>query len=123
MATFTKLALQPAGSTGTGLGIKVAATATAGTAIHTASSTATTVDEIWLYAVNTSSSSVKLTIEWGETTAPDGNIELTVLPEAGLVTVIPGLVLQGNATAKVVRAFAATANVVVVHGFVNRITV
>jgi hypothetical protein len=66
---------------------------------------------------------VKLTIEWGETTAPDGNIELTVLPEAGLVTVIPGLVLQGNATAKVVRAFAATANVVVVHGFVNRITV
>jgi len=123
MATFTKLALQPAGSTGTGLGIKVAATATAGTAIHTASSTATTVDEIWLYAVNTSSSSVKLTIEWGEATAPDGNIELTVLPEAGLVTVIPGLVLQGNATAKVVRAFAATANVVVVHGFVNRITV
>ena len=123
MATFTKLALQPAGSTGTGLGIKVAATATAGTAIHTASSTATTVDEIWLYAVNTSSSSVKLTIEWGEATAPDGNIELTVLPEAGLVTVIPGLVLQGNATAKVVRAFAATANVVVVHGFVNRISV
>ena len=123
MATFTKLALQPAGSTGTGLGIKVAATATAGTAIHTASSTATTVDEIWLYAVNTSSSSVKLTIEWGEATAPDGNIELTVLPEAGLVTVVPGLVLQGNATAKVVRAFAATANVVVVHGFVNRISV
>jgi len=29
MATFTKLALQPAGTTGTGLGIKVAATATA----------------------------------------------------------------------------------------------
>lgn len=123
MATFTKLALQPAGTTGTGLGIKVAATATAGTAVHTASTTTTTIDEIWLYAVNTSSSSVKLTIEWGEATAPDGNIELTVLPEAGLVTVIPGLVLQGNATAKVVRAFAATANVVVVHGFVNRITV
>ena len=123
MATFTKLALQPAGTTGTGLGIKVAATATAGTAIHTASTTATTIDEIWLYAVNTSTSSVKLTIEWGEATAPDGNIELTVLPEAGLVTVIPGLVLQGNATAKVVRAFAASANVVVVHGFVNRITV
>jgi hypothetical protein len=123
MATFTKLALQPAGTTGTGVGIKVAATATAGTAIHTASTTATTIDEIWLYAVNTSTSSVKLTIEWGEATAPDGNIELTVLPEAGLVTVIPGLVLQGNATARVVRAFAASANVVVVHGFVNRISV
>ena len=123
MATFTKLVLQPAGSTGTGLGIKVAATSGTGTAIHTASSTSTTVDEIWLYAVNTSGSSVKLTVQWGETTDPDGFIELTVLPEAGLVTVVPGLVLQGNATAKVVRAFAATANVVVVHGFVNRITV
>ena len=36
MATFTKLALQPAGTTGDGLGITVVATATAGTAIHTA---------------------------------------------------------------------------------------
>ena len=123
MATFSKLALQPAGTTGTGLGIKVAATATAGTAIHTASATSTTIDEIWLYAVNSSASSVKLTIEWGQADAPDGNIEVTVLPEAGLVTVIPGLLLQGNATAKVVRAFAGTANVIVLHGFVNRITV
>jgi len=123
MATYSKLALQPAGTTGTGLGVKVAATATAGTAIHTASTTTTTIDEIWLYAVNTSATAVKLTIEWGEATAPDGNIELTVQPEAGLVTVIPGLVLQGNATAKVVRAFAATANVIVMHGFVNRIAV
>ena len=122
MATLSKLCLQPAGSTGTGLAIKVAATATAGTAIHTASSTSTTIDEIWLYAVNTSASSVKLTIEWGEATAPDGNIELTVQPEAGLVTIIPGLLLQGNASAKVVRAFAATANVITIHGFVNRIT-
>jgi hypothetical protein len=123
MATFTKLALQPAGTTGTGLGVKIAATATAGTAVHTASATASTIDEIWLYAVNSSASSVKLTIEWGQADAPDGNIEVTVLPEAGLVTVIPGLVLQGNATAKVVRAFAGTTNVIVIHGFVNRITV
>lgn len=123
MATFTKLALQPAGTTGTGLGVLVAATATPGTAIHTASSTTTTIDEIWLYAVNTSTSSVKLTIEWGEATAPNGNIEVTILPESGLVTVIPGLLLQGNATPKVVKAFAATTNVIVLHGFVNRITV
>ena len=122
MATLSKLCLQPAGTTGTGLAIKVAATATAGTAIHTASSTATTIDEIWLYAVNTSASSVKLTIEWGQADAPDGNIELTVQPEAGLVTIIPGLLLQGNASAKVVKAFAGTANVITIHGFVNRIT-
>ena len=122
MATFSKLTLQPAGTTGTGLGVKVAATATAGTPIHTASTVSTTIDEIWLYAVNTSTSAVKLTIEWGEATAPDGNIELTIAAESGLVLIAPGLLLQGNATAKVVRAFAGTANVIVVHGFVNRIT-
>ena len=122
MATFSKLTLQPAGSTGTGLGVLVAATATAGTAIHTASSTATTIDEIWLYAVNTHTSAIKLTIEWGEATEPNGNIEITVGAESGLVLVTPGLLLQGNATPKVVRAFAGTANEIVIHGYVNRIT-
>lgn len=121
MATFTKLALQPAGTTGTGRLIKVAATATAGTAIHTASSTATTIDEVWLYAVNSDTTARKLTIEWGGTSSPDDLIELTVLPESGLVTVVTGLVLQGNASPLVVRAFCASANVVMIGGFVNRI--
>jgi len=122
MATFTKLSLQPAGSTGTGRLIKVAATATAGTAIHTASSTATTIDELWLYAVNSDTTDRKLTIEWGGTTSPDDLIEQTITAESGLILVIPGLILQGNATALVVRAFAASANVVMVGGYVNRIT-
>ena len=120
MATFTKTIL----SGGTdGKSIKVAATATAGTLLHTGSATVTTLDEVWLYAVNSSASSVKLTVEWGEATAPDGNIEVTVQPEAGLVTVIPGLLIKGNATELEVRAFAATADVICIHGFVNQITV
>jgi hypothetical protein len=41
-----------------------------------------------------------------------------VLPEAGLVTIIPGLILQN---AKVVKAFAATADVILLSGFVNAI--
>ena len=122
--TFTKIALQAtADTTGTGLGVLVAATATAGTVIHRSSATTTTVDEIWLYAVNSSATAVKLTVEYGSATAPDGNIESTIQPESGLVLVVPGLVLQGNATPKVVAAFAGTTNVVVVYGFVNRITV
>jgi hypothetical protein len=119
MATYSKVKLS--GSTD-GRGVKVAATASPGTTIHTGSTTASTYDEVWLYAVNTSASSVKLTIQWGGTTSPDDLLELTVLPEAGLVTVVPGLVIKGNATPLVVRAFAATADVVVVHGFVNQIT-
>jgi hypothetical protein len=119
MATFSKIVLS--GSTD-GRGIKVAATASAGTTIHTASSTATTLDEIWLYVQNTSASSVKLTVQWGGTTSPDDDIEVTVAAEAGLMLVAPGLILKGNATPLVVRAFAATTNVLTIHGYVNRIT-
>lgn len=119
MATFSKQILS--GSTD-GKAIKVAATATAGTTIHTGSSTATTLDEVWVYAVNTSASDVKLTIEWGGTTSPDDHIEYTVKAENGLYLIIPGLILKGNATPLVVRAFAATANVITLSGYVNRIT-
>jgi hypothetical protein len=119
MATFNKAKLS--GSTD-GLAVKVTGTGTGSTVtVHTAvaGTTAGTFDEIWLYACNTSSSSVKLTIEWGTATAADGNIEVTVLPEAGLVTVIPGLILQNS---KVVKAFAGTADVILLTGFVNSIT-
>lgn len=115
MATYSKIALS--GSTN-GKGIKVAATATLGTTIHTAVAGTSDFDEVWLYCVNSSSSSVKLTIEWGEATAPDGNIEKTVPAEDGLYCIIPGLVLQNGC---VITAFAASANVLVIHGFVNRI--
>lgn len=119
MATFTKLALS--GSTD-GRMIKVAQTATAGTTLHTGSATATTFDEIWLYAVNSSASTVKLTIEFGGVSSPDDLIESTIAAEAGLVLICAGLVIKGNATPLLVRAFAATANVINIAGYVNRIT-
>ena len=119
MATYSKIHLS--GSTDGKL-IKVAATATAGTTIHTGSSTATTYDEVWLYAVNSDTTDRKLTIEFGGTSSPDDLIEQTITAESGLILVVPGLVIKGNATALVVRAFAASANVVMVGGYVNRIT-
>jgi len=119
MATFSKQVLS--GSTD-GRMIKVAATATAGTTLHTGSATATTFDEVWLYAVNSSASAVKLTIEWGGVSSPDDLIELSIAAESGLVLVSAGLVIKGNATPLLVRAFAATANVINIAGYVNRIT-
>jgi hypothetical protein len=119
MATFSKITLS--GSTD-GRMIKVAATATAGTLIHTASATATTYDEVWLYAVNSDTTARKLTIEWGGVSSPDDLIEFTVPAESGLYLITPGLVIKGNATALVVRAFCASANVVNIAGYVNRIT-
>jgi hypothetical protein len=119
VATFNKNKLS--GSTD-GLAVKLTGTNTsAAVTVHTsvAGTTAGVFDEIWIYANNTSTSSVKLTIEWGTATAADGNIEVTILPEAGLVTVVPGLILQNS---RVVKAFAATADVILLTGFVNSIT-
>ena len=62
MATFNKRLLS--GSTN-GRMIKIAATATPGTTIHTATTTSTAnddCDEIYLWAVNSDTSSRKLTI-------------------------------------------------------------
>jgi hypothetical protein len=118
MATFTKNHLS--GSTD-GRMIKVAATATAGTTIHTGPTNTAHFHEVWLYAVNSDTTDRKLTIEWGGTSSPDDLIEFTVKAENGLYLIVPGLVLQGNATALVVRAFAATANVISIAGYVNEI--
>jgi len=119
VATFTKAKLS--GSTD-GLPIKVTGTNTAGAVtVHTAvaGTTAGVFDEIWIYANNTSTSAVKLTIEYGTATAADGNIELTIAAEAGLVLVIAGLILQNS---RVVKAFAGTADVLLITGYVNAIT-
>ena len=119
MATFTKNKLS--GSTD-GMAIKVTGTSTAATVtVHTAvaGTTSGVFDEIWLYANNTSASAVKLTLEWGTATAADGNIELTVAAESGLVLLVPGLILQNSL---VVKAFAATGDVILLSGFVNSIT-
>ena len=100
--------------------IKIAATSTPGTLIHTAtSSTADTLDELWLNVYNSDTVSREITIEWGEATAPDGNIKLTVASKSGLTQIVFGDVLQNS---MVVRAFAAAANVMTVGGYCNRIT-
>ena len=118
MATYSKIVLS--GSTD-GRGILVDDAATAGKTVHTGSSTATTYDEVWIYAANYDSSDRKLTIEWGSASAGD-LIEVTIPTEAGLVLVVPGLIIKGNATPLVVAAFAATTSSIQLFGYVNQIT-
>lgn len=202
MANFTKTILSASTD---GRAIKVAATASSGTTIHTASTTTTTFDEVWIYAQNNNpfsaaltvsnkaltsnvatittsaahglfvgdtvkitgvdttfngtwtiatvpstttftftrtatnvtsaaatgsvypaataaSQSVRLTIQWGATTAVDDDITFTVPSQSGLYLVVPGLILKGNATPLVVRAYADIANVITLNGYVNRIS-
>jgi len=201
MATFSKQLLS--GSTD-GRGIKVAATASSGTVIHTATTTTSTLDEIWLYAqlnnpfntgltvsnkaltsnvatITTSathglfvgdtvkitgvdttfngtwtittvpstttftyartatnvtsvassgsvyvaataaSQAVRLTVQWGGVTSVDDDITYTLTNQNGLYLIASGLLLKGNATALIVRAYADVANTVILHGYVNRI--
>ncbi len=120
MATAKKRKLS--GST-SGQPILVVQTATPGTAIHTpvAGTTAGTFDEIWLWAYNGHTADVVLTIEFGGVTVPNHTIVATIPYKSGLIPITPGLILQ-DSTNSYVKAFAATANVITISGFVNTIT-
>ena len=117
MSTFSK---QKLSHNTNGKNIKISQTATAGNDIHTATSgTGDNWDEVWLYACNTHSAAVVLTIEWGGVSSPDELTEIELAADSGWVLIVPGLLIQNSL---VVQAFAAAANVVMINGFVNRIT-
>lgn len=120
MATYTKvpLSVQVDGSP-----IKVVATASTGTTIHATGTSASIIDEVWLYAYNSSTAAVLLTIQYGGTTSPDDDIKITIPSQSGLTLVVPGLILSGTGSAaNSIYAYAGTANVVTVSGYVNRIS-
>jgi len=115
MATFTKRALSGSDN---GKGIKVAETATAGTTIHTAVAGETDWDEIWVWCVNTSDTAAVLTLEYGGVVDPNDLISYTVAAKDGLKIILPGTLLQNGL---ILKAFAETANVLIIHGFINQI--
>lgn len=120
MATFAKIKLSESTN---GRMIKVAATATAGTLIHATGTSASVLDELWLYATNDDTSDILLTIEFGGVTSGDDLIRQTITARSGLVLLVPGLILTGTGAAAVnVRAFAGTANKINIGGYVHRIS-
>jgi len=116
MATFSKTILS--GSTD-GRPILVAATSSPGTTIHTGSTTSATLHEVWLYASNSTGVQRTLTVQWGGTTSPNDSITLFLPAQSGLTVVAPGLLIKGNATALIIRAFADSASQISITGFVN----
>jgi hypothetical protein len=102
-----------------GLAIKVTQTSTPGDLIHTAVAGQVdgTYDEIWLWAYNGHTADVVLTIEFGGVAVPDNTIVQTIPFKKGKFLIEPGSLLQN---AKVVRAFAAVANVITISGHVHR---
>ena len=117
MATYSKHLLS--GSTN-GKNISVTGNATgSAVTVHTAISGTSNLDEIWLYATNTSATARVLTIEFGGTTDQDDLIELEIGADSGMTLIIPGLLLQNSL---VVKAFAAAGDEINLNGYVNRIT-
>jgi hypothetical protein len=119
MATFTKV---PFSAQTDGQPIKVVATASTGTTIHTTGTSASIFDEVWLYAYNSSTGPIVLTVQYGGTATPDDDIKITIPSQSGLTLVVPGLILSGTGSAgNTIAAYAGTANVVTVSGYINRI--
>ncbi len=118
MPSYSRVLLS--GSTD-GKPIKVAATSTPGTAVHTAISGSTGFDEVYLWATNTDSSAVALTVEFGGTTDPDHLVckALSLPANSAPIPILTGQVLNNAA---LIKAFAASANKIVLTGYVNRIS-
>lgn len=117
MATYSKLPLS--GSTN-GKQIKLTGTNVAGAVtVHTAVAGASNLDEIWIYAYNDDTVTRVVTLLWGGTAEPDNDIRVGVGPRSGRLLVVDGALLQNSL---VVEAYADAANVVMIDGFVNRIT-
>jgi|TARA_R110000824_G_scaffold159050_3_gene333239 hypothetical protein len=116
-------ALIPFSGSTQGQGVKVVATSTAGTLIHTTGTSATIIDRLSIWAYNGHSADVVLTVEFGGATVPDQNIVQTITAKTGHTLVVDGQILLGNGSAALtVRAFAATGNVIVLSGYVMRVT-
>lgn len=114
MASITKQLLS--GSTN-GRMVQVTATASTGTLLHTAVAGTSSIDEVVLYAVNTSASDVLLTIEYGGTGTAN-EVKFTIPAQVGLIDLGSKFVLQNGLT---IRAYAGTGSVINVGGYVNRI--
>jgi hypothetical protein len=114
--TITKRVLS--GSTN-GFPINVSATAGGVTTVHTGVTASTTIDEVWIYAQNSSTAQVSLLLEWGISASQV--IRAEVPPQDGPTLIIPGFPVEGRTTAIVISAFASTSNVISLYGYVNRI--
>lgn len=102
-----------------GRNIKLTGTTT-GTSdlIHTSVTGSDDIDEIYIYALNSDSSTRTVTIEFGGVASPDDLITMDLDAGKGAYLIIPGWLLQNGL---VVNGFASVADVVIVNGFVHRI--
>ena len=111
--------IPPSASTN-GRPIKVVATSTPGTLIHQAFTTTVTgcLDTMVASVYNSDTADRTITFECGGTSSPDDHVKRTIPAGETVYVPLPGLNNNLN-----LRAFGSAANVLVVSGYVERITV
>lgn len=115
MATITKRVLS--GSTD---GAPILVSATTSKLIHTGPSSTNTIDEVYLYLTNSATSNVSVRIELNASASQTYGYEM--LPKGnGAELVVPGFIVQGNATPLVINIQSSSSNVIHALGWVNRI--
>jgi len=117
MATFTKLPLS-----GSVNGRQIALSATGSlnaNEIHTTPSGTTSIDEIWLYGYNDSTSSLMVTLLWGGVDDIVDAVRATITPRTGRTLLVDGKVLQNGLS---VRGYASISGSIMLDGYVNRMT-
>jgi hypothetical protein len=87
------------------------------TPLHTAVAGTTAFDEVWLYGYNSAATSNTVTIEWGDTTV-SGTYKVPIPSKSGRTIIADGRLINNGL---VISAFADTASVAIIDGFVNQI--
>jgi len=126
MATLTKHLLSEIDSISSRRFIIESVEASAADVFHVTTTTATTLDEIWVYAHNYSSADVEVTFLCSLTGLPStkvGNVNesvsVTIPYKSGRALVFDGLLMAHGLSA---AAYASSTNSITLDGFVNRIT-
>lgn len=102
-----------------GRGIKITGTDVSGAnTIHTATSDSNTIDEVWLWCYNSSTETVTLNLCLGGTNDPDDIVKYGIPAQSGDILVLAGECFNGGV---VIKAYASSANSLVIRGYVNRI--
>lgn len=102
-------------------GLPIVVSATVAKAIHTGSSLSTVLEELYVFAANSSTNVVTVNLEWGASGSHVTSHELQ--PKgAGLQLLVAGNLIRGRSSNTVLSIQASTSNVVNVLGYVHRIT-
>lgn len=86
--------------------------------IHTSVSGTSSYDEIWLYASNSTTASLSCSLNWGSQIEPTNLIRVLLPAGSGRILIADGMLLNNS---KTVYAYATSASLIVVDGFVNNI--